>query len=252
MASAVLVLNAGSSSLKFSVFVQGEPPQPLLRGQLEGLFTQPRFTARDQAGRQIGEKGWGSNTRLGHDGAMEFLFSWGRGEVLGSHRIVAAGHRVVHGGLKFNKPVRIDASVLAALEEFIPLAPLHQPHNLAAIRALAQRAPELPQVACFDTAFHRTQLPVAQAFALPRRFTEAGVLRYGFHGLSYEYIASVLQESMPGRLPVERWWPISGTARACARCEIVRVLPARWASLPSMVCRWVLVAERSIPAFCCT
>jgi acetate kinase len=192
MADAILVLNAGSSSLKFSVFLDGEPPRSFLRGQLEGLFTRPRLVARDESGRGIGEKEWATGTQLGHEGAIEFLFTWGRGGPLGGHRIVAAGHRVVHGGMQFTQPVRVDADVLVALEAFVPLAPLHQPHNLAAIRAIAERVPELPQVACFDTSFHRTQPPVAQAFALPRRFTEEGVLRYGFHGLSYEYIASVL------------------------------------------------------------
>ena len=192
MADAILVLNAGSSSLKFSVFLQGEPPAPLLRGQLEGLFTQPRFLVRDHAGGVAGEKEWAVGTRLGHDGAIEFLFAWGRGGALRGHRIVAAGHRVVHGGLKFIRPVLIDPDVLSALEALVPLAPLHQPHNLAAIKAIVHRVPELPQAACFDTSFHRTQPAVAQAFALPRHYAGEGVLRYGFHGLSYEYIASVL------------------------------------------------------------
>jgi acetate kinase len=192
MADAILVLNAGSSSLKFSVFVNGEPPQSLLRGQLEGLLTRPRFVARDDGGQVVGEQDWPAGTSLGHEGAIEHLFTWGRGGALGGHHIVAAGHRVVHGGLKFTRPVRIDPDVLAALDAFVPLAPLHQPHNLDAIRAVADRVPQLPQVACFDTSFHRTQPAVAQAFALPRRYTEEGVLRYGFHGLSYEYIASVL------------------------------------------------------------
>src|SRR5262249_38785928 len=197
MADAIMVLNAGSSSLKFSVFLDGEPPEPLLRGQLEGLLTQPHFVAHDHAGSEVGEKKWTAGTRLGHDGAIEFLFAWGDGGGLRGHRIVAAGHRVVHGGLKFTIPVRIDPEVLAALEAFVPLAPLHQPHNLAAIRALVQRVPELPQVACFDTSFHRMQPAVAQAFALPRRYAEEGVLRYGFHGSSYEYIASVLPSTDP-------------------------------------------------------
>lgn len=192
MADAILVLNAGSSSLKFSVFLDGEPPAPLLRGQLEGLFTRPHFVAHDQAGALLGEKEWPANTRLGHEGAIDFLFAWGRGGALSGHHIVAAGHRVVHGGLKYTQPVRIDGDVLAALEGLITLAPLHQPHNLAAIRAVLERVPELPQVACFDTSFHRTQPAVAQTFALPRHYAREGVLRYGFHGLSYEYIASVL------------------------------------------------------------
>jgi acetate kinase len=192
MAEAILVLNAGSSSLKFSVFLDGEPPGLLLRGQLEGLSTEPRFLARDAAGKTVGEKGWGAGKPLGNSRAIEFLFGWGRGGVLGDHRIAAVGHRVVHGGLKYTRPVRLDPDVLAALERFEPLAPLHQPHNLAAIRAVTQYAPHLPQVACFDTAFHRSQPPIAQAFALPRRYAEEGVCRYGFHGLSYEYVASAL------------------------------------------------------------
>jgi acetate kinase len=192
MADAILVLNSGSSSLKFSAFLQGEPLKLLLRGQLEGLVTQPHFVARDGAGPVIAEKHWVAGTQLGHEGAIEFLFAWVREGALRGHRVVAAGHRVVHGGLKFTKPVAIDAEVLAALEALVPLAPLHQPHNLAAIKAIAQRVPDLAQVACFDTAYHRTQPELAQAFALPRRYAEEGVLRYGFHGLSYEYIASIL------------------------------------------------------------
>jgi acetate kinase len=192
MTDAILVLNAGSSSLKFSVFLASESLEPLLRGQLEGLTTQPRFVARDHAGGVIGQKEWAAGTSLGHDGAIEFLFEWGRGAVLGEHRIVAAGHRVVHGGLKFTHPVLIDSDVLAELDKLVPLAPLHQPHNLSAIRAVTNHVPQLPQVACFDTSFHRTQPRVAQTFALPRHYAEEGVLRYGFHGLSYEYVASVL------------------------------------------------------------
>jgi acetate kinase len=192
MADVTLVLNAGSSSLKFSLFLDGDPPEPLVRGQLEGLFTQPRFVARDQAGDVAGEKEWAAGTKLGHDGAVDFLFAWGRDHALHGHRIVAAGHRVGHGGLKFTQPVRIDPEVLSALEKLVPLVPLHQPHNLAAIKAVVERAPELPQVACFDTSFHRTQPPVAQAFALPQKYADEGVCRYGFHGISYEYIASVL------------------------------------------------------------
>ncbi len=194
MADAILVLNAGSSSLKFSVFLDGEPPQQLLRGQLEGLLTQPHFVARDRAGTVLGEQQWSAGTELTHEGAIDFLFEWGRGGALGGHRLMAAGHRVVHGGLQFPRPVRIDPDVLNALDALVPLAPLHQPHNLSAIRAVAGRAPGLPQVACFDTSFHRTQPALAQMFALPRRYYEEGVLRYGFHGLSYEYIASALPE----------------------------------------------------------
>jgi acetate kinase len=191
MGDALLVLNAGSSSLKFSVFLDEDPPRQLLSGQIEGLLTSPRFSARDAAA-IVAEKQWAAGTRLGHQGAIDFLFAWGRRDVLGGQRIAAVGHRIVHGGTRFSAPVRIDAAVVAELEALIPLAPLHQPHNLAAVRAVAQVAPALAQVACFDTAFHQTQPAVAQAFALPRRFGDEGIRRYGFHGLSYEYIASVL------------------------------------------------------------
>lgn len=197
MADAILVLNAGSSSLKFCAFLDGDPPAPLVRGQVEGLLTRPRFLARDAAGAVVGEQEWPSGTRLGHDGTIEFLFSWGRGRLPGGHTIAAAGHRVGHGGLTFARPVRVTDTVLSALEQLVPLAPLHQPNNLAAIRAVTRHAPDLPQVACFDTAFHTTQPSVAQAFALPRRFTDEGVRRYGFHGLSYEYVASVLPATDP-------------------------------------------------------
>lgn len=194
MSDALLVLNAGSSSLKFSVFLDQDPLRPLLRGQVEGLLTSPRFVARD-ATALVAEKTWPAGTRLGHRGAIEFLFEWGRSGVVGGHRIVAVGHRVVHGGTKFAGPVLVDDGLIAELDALVPLAPLHQPHNVAAIAAVTRTAPGLPQVACFDTAFHSTQPPVARAFGLPRRLADEGVRRYGFHGLSYEYIASVLPDT---------------------------------------------------------
>ena len=190
MAEAILVLNAGSSSLKFSVFLAAD--QTLLRGQIEGLLTQPHFLARDAAGAVIDEKCWSAGSALGHAGAIEFLFAWSRQGILAQHPIGAAGHRVVHGGVRYTGPVRIGAAVIAELETLIPLAPLHQPAHIAVIRAVAEHAPELPQVACFDTSFHRTQPVLAQTFALPRRYAAEGLRRYGFHGLSFEYIASML------------------------------------------------------------
>jgi acetate kinase len=197
MERAIAVLNAGSSSLKFSIFFDRDGQLHLLfRGQLDGLFTTPRFLVRDQAGETAGERSWPEGTRLGHEGAIEHLFQWAEEQKrrLGGQRLAAVGHRVGHGGLKYLEPVRIDAGVLAELERLIPLVPLHQPYNLAPIKALRERRPELPQVACFDTAFHRTQPAVAQAFALPRAYTEKGIRRYGFHGISYEYVASVLPQ----------------------------------------------------------
>jgi len=192
MADVIVVLNAGSSSLKFSAFLADDPLRLLLRGQLEGIETQPRFVARDAAGHVVGEHSWESGTHPGHQGAIDFLFSWGRGGALSGHQVAAVGHRVVHGGLKFTGPVLVTAEVREALEALVPLAPLHQPHNLRGIEAVSRHDPRLPQVACFDTAFHGTQPPVARAFALPRRYAAEGVCRYGFHGLSYEYIAAAL------------------------------------------------------------
>ncbi len=192
MEDAIVVLNAGSSSIKFSLFVmRGEDLDLDVRGQIEGIYTAPHFAAKDREGRTINEKSWPEGTKLGHEGSLDHLVAFLRGE-LAEHRLVGVGHRVVHGGLDYTQPVRLDAKVLAILEKFIPLAPLHQPHNLAPIRIMLERRPELPQVACFDTSFHRSNPEIAQMFALPAELHEAGVRRYGFHGLSYEYIASVL------------------------------------------------------------
>jgi acetate kinase len=192
MADAIAVLNAGSSSIKFSLFViRDDHAEVLVRGQIEGIYTTPRFIAKDGQGTVMAEKSWQEGTKLGHDGALEHLLAYVRAEFTGYH-LLGVGHRVVHGGVDYTQPVRVDAVVLAKLERLIPLVPLHQPHNLAPIRLLLERRPELPQVACFDTSFHRTSPHVAQLYALPLEYAEAGVMRYGFHGLSYEYIASVL------------------------------------------------------------
>jgi acetate kinase len=192
MADAILVLNAGSSSVKFSVFLaHGGALELLLRGQIEALFTKPRFQAKDPDGNELEAKAWPDGTQLGHAGALDYLIGYLRSQ-RGEHELRAVGHRVVHGGMAYSAPVRIDAPVLATLEQFVPLAPLHQPNNLAPIRVLLERQPSLPQVACFDTAFHGTQPALAQSFALPAEITDRGVRRYGFHGLSYEYIASML------------------------------------------------------------
>jgi acetate kinase len=192
VSEAILVINAGSSSIKFSLFVlRGEDLEQDVRGQIEGLFTAPRFVAKDGDGKTVSEKSWGEGVRLGHEGALDHLTQFLRGE-LRDLTLIGVGHRVVHGGLEYTQPVRIDRTVLAALGKFIPLAPLHQPHNLTPIRLMLERRPDLPQVACFDTSFHRTSPPISQRFAIPAELHDAGVQRYGFHGLSYEYVASVL------------------------------------------------------------
>jgi acetate kinase len=188
-------VNAGSSSLKISAFrVEGGRNALLLRGQVEGIGAAPRFILRDAAGGVLEEKTFAGGPPLDHDGALDLLLHRGA-DHLGESRVMAVGHRFVHGGMKFTSPVRIDAAVLAELEKLTPLAPLQQPHHLAAVRAVSRLVPpQVPQVACFDTSFHRAQPEVAQRFGLPRRFTDEGLRRYGFHGLSYEYIASVLRQ----------------------------------------------------------
>jgi acetate kinase len=191
MPAAILVLNAGSSSLKFSVYGTAADLPLQVAGNLEELQGHARFRAQDAHGAVVDTHTWPDAQPPGHDGAVAFLLDWLPARLDGD-RLAAVGHRVVHGGVEYAAPVRVTAPVLAALERLVPLAPLHQPHNLLPIRTLAARLPELPQVACFDTAFHRSQPPLAQAFALPRELSDAGVRRYGFHGLSYEYIASVL------------------------------------------------------------
>src|SRR5262249_35104125 len=169
---AIAVVNAGSSSIKFSLFgVLGDALELTVHGQAEGLYTAPRFVAKSAAGAVLAEKSWGHGVSLGHEGALDHLLAFVRGE-LASHRLVGVGHRVVHGGVAYSSPVRVDKSVLATLEKLIPLAPLHQPHNLAPIGGLLMRSPQLSQVACFDTSFHRAQPPIAQAFALPKSLTD--------------------------------------------------------------------------------
>ena len=190
MADALLVLNAGSSSLKFSLF-DDRTLDLRLHGEIEGIGGATHFLARDSRETMLGEKRW--DAPLGHPEALEFLLDF-LPSAAAYDRLAAVGHRVVHGGSEFGGPVLVSEAILAELEKLVPLAPLHQPHCLAAIHSVAKLDASLRQVACFDTSFHRTQLPVAQAFALPASITSRGVQRYGFHGLSYEYVASVLPE----------------------------------------------------------
>ena len=192
MSDAIAVLNAGSSSIKFSLFALRTQQLELeLRGQIEGIYTAPHFVAYDRAGKLQTEKSWDKGAKLGHAGALDHLVAYVR-ERLGGDRLIGIGHRVVHGGLEYTMPVRLNAAVLQALGQYVPLAPLHQPHNLAPIQLLLERVPDLPQVACFDTSYHRSNPEIAQMFALPAELHAQGIRRYGFHGLSYEYVASIL------------------------------------------------------------
>ena len=194
----LLILNAGSSSLKFGVYAVdgGAAPRLLHRGAVEEIGRHGRFRilhTADPAAREDRDL-----VVRDHHAALGLVLDWleARGPGLA---LVAAGHRVVHGGPRFSGPVRVDRAVLEALAELVPLSPLHQPHNLSAIHALVRLRPDLPQVACFDTAFHHTLPPVAQAFALPREMQAAGIRRYGFHGLSYQHIADVLPDHLGER-----------------------------------------------------
>src|SRR6266550_1357034 len=192
-----LILNAGSSSVKFCVYRRpvSEHWRLEARGQIEGIGTSPQLSAKDAQGEILAENrldDWVSDGRA----ALDALASWLRSKY-GGARVLGVGHRVVHGGARYAEPVVVTREVLAELYELVPLAPLHQPHNLAAIDAIFERMPDVPQVACFDTSFHYCQSPVAKIIPLPAEIRKSGLQRYGFHGLSYEYIASVLPEVAP-------------------------------------------------------
>ena len=195
MSGCIAVINAGSSSVKFALCEASNKAGALFRGQIEGIGVSPRLKVKDAQGATFIERTWPADG-FNHDTATREILTTARGLVSGTP-VEGIGHRVVHGGMKFDAPVRLDRDVLAALALLQPLAPLHQPHNLAPIRTIFDVAPHIPQVACFDTAFHRSQPSVTQAFALPRRFTDAGIRRYGFHGLSYEYLVSRMRDLCP-------------------------------------------------------
>jgi acetate kinase len=187
------VINAGSSSVKFS-FYEGE--QRILAGQVDGIGAHPSASAQGANGEKIAPPDLSAKPPAVPSEVLPTILPWAR-EQLGGRRLAAVGHRVVHGGLRYSRPARVTPELLAELEALVPLAPLHEPHNLAPIKMALSLNPDLPQVACFDTAFHRTAPEVEQAFALPYSYYEEGIRRYGFHGLSYEYIASVLPKRAP-------------------------------------------------------
>jgi acetate kinase len=192
-----LVLNAGSSSLKFCVFQRPHQQEWQLgaRGQIEGIGTSPRLSVKDADGTRLADEKLADSIRNGRD-AIDALAVWLRSKY-GGARVLGVGHRVVHGGPRFDRPTVVTREVLAELHKLIPLAPLHQPYNLAAIEAVFERLPDTPQVACFDTSFHRGHSKVAELVPLPAELCKGGVERYGFHGISYEYIASVLPTVAP-------------------------------------------------------
>jgi len=214
------VINAGSSSVKFS-FYEGE--RRILSGQVDGIGARPSASATGPDGEKITPPDLGAKPPAVPSEVLPNILPWAR-ERLGDRRLAAVGHRVVHGGLRYSQPARVTPELLAELEALVPLAPLHEPHNIAPIKMAMTLNPTLPQVACFDTAFHRTAPEVDQAFALPYSFYEQGIRRYGFHGLSYEYIASVLPELAPeiasGRLVVAH---LGNGCSACAMRDRVSI-----------------------------
>ncbi len=199
MPAAILVINTGSSSIKFAVFAIEENSASLCmvyRGEIAGIGHQPHFTVHGHAGNilEIEEPFLSNiNKSQSHESAFSILLDWINLH-LDESPLAAVGHRVVHGGASYSAPVIVGKEIIRHLKAFIPLAPLHQPYQVATIETLAQQHPRLPQIACFDTAFHRTQPAIAQQFALPRALRQQGIIKYGFHGLSYEYIANVLPE----------------------------------------------------------
>jgi acetate kinase len=209
MTDVVLVINAGSSSVKFAAFSELSQPVPvrLAHGQVDGIGDAARLRVWSHDGAVLEDQPMtlATDPEQKHDDALAQVFGW-LARHAGDRHLLAVGHRVVHGGASFDRPVRVTPQVMQELTQLVSLAPLHQPHNLAAIRAIARQQPQVPQVACFDTAFHTTQSWVAQAFALPRSISAQGVRRYGFHGLSYEYIAGILPahlgEAANGRVVV--------------------------------------------------
>lgn len=195
MSNGYVTFNAGSSSLKFSVFVE-EHDRLLLasHGEIENIETYPHFIAHNRLGDKLVEQMLDGDRP--YDEVLGFMIGWVE-DHLAPVKLAAIGHRVVHGGSFYPAPVKIDADVLAKLETLTPLAPLHQPHNLLLIQTIARLHPDLPQIACFDTSFHLTNSRLSRLYALPHELSDAGVLRYGFHGLSYEYIAQELSRQEP-------------------------------------------------------
>ncbi|MGO8737729.1 acetate/propionate family kinase [Rhodoblastus sp.] len=197
MADIILTINAGSSSVKFSAqrIAEGKLT-PLALGQIDGIGSEATFTATKSGGEKAHFALDQSRHAIDHALALTAVLDWLEGENLDG-RVVGVGHRIVHGGPVFAEPVRLDAAVLRQLRAFVPLAPLHQPFNLAGVEAAIQAFPDAAQVACFDTAFHRKHPFIADTFALPRKYYDEGVRRYGFHGLSYEFITRILRHEEP-------------------------------------------------------
>jgi acetate kinase len=198
MSEAIVVVNAGSTSLKFGAYaVDATQSLPLLcRGQIDSMESDPHFVVKNAAGKQLGAHEWGKDRAIDHKTALHFVITWLEAN-LGDRKVIAAGHRIVLGGARFEAPVRIASDVLDYLDSLVVMEPSHQPYNVLGARALAEAFPALPQVACFDTSFHRTMPEVAQIYALPKDVRDAGVRHWGYHGISYEYISRQVPNFAP-------------------------------------------------------
>ena len=190
MTNAIIVINSGSTSLKFGAYaVSGADTPPLLcQGEIEGMEDDPRFAVSNASGKQWDTHAWGKDRPIDHKTALQFVITWLEANIAGL-KVAAAGHRIVLGGSRYAAPVQIDDDVLTYLDSLVVMEPSHQPYNVRGARALKEAFPGLPQVACFDTSFHRTMPEVAQTYALPKDVRDAGVRHWGYHGISYDYIS---------------------------------------------------------------
>ena len=198
VSEAIVVVNAGSTSLKFGAYaVDASRSLPLLcRGKIDSMENDPKFVVTNAAGKELGVHKWGKDRAINHKKALHFVITWLEGN-LGDSKVIAAGHRIVLGGARFEAPVRIEGDVLEYLESLVVMEPSHQPYNVLGARALAELFPGLPQVACFDSSFHRTMPEVAQIYALPQDVRDAGVRHWGYHGISYDYISQQVPKFAP-------------------------------------------------------
>jgi acetate kinase len=198
MSEAIVVVNAGSTSLKFAAYAvdASRSLPPLCRGQIDSMESNPHFVVNNAAGKQLGAHEWGESHAIDHKTALHFVITWLEAN-LGDSKVIAAGHRIVLGGARFEAPVRVDSDVLAYLDSLVVMEPSHQPYNVLGARALAGAFPGLPQVACFDSSFHRTMPEVAQIYALPQDVRDAGVRHWGYHGISYDYISRQVPKFAP-------------------------------------------------------
>ena len=219
MTDAIIVINAGSTSLKFGAYGTDATRSPplLCRGEIDGMNDDPHFIVKDSGGRLLATHGWGKAHAIDHKTALHFVITWLESK-LADTKIVAAGHRIVLGGARFEAPTRIDDDVLDFLDSLVVMEPSHQPYNVRGARALAEAFPGLPQVACFDTSFHRTMPAVAQTYALPKDVRDAGVRHWGYHGISYDYISRQLPKLSPDarRVVVAH---LGGGASMCAMLD---------------------------------